>query len=211
MSPLSKIYELVIAILTMTDRNTRRRQATDKKIAETVLQIAVARGPDAVTFSEVSKASRVAKTTLYRRYHDRGEMLGAAANHFTWIPEGRAEAPMTEEGMATSLRQAVEFVESRLGTRAIGRLLASDDAFLQELRERALFPQAEAAKAAFQRGVDAGVLREDIDYSVVVDSLLGGMIVRRAREGGIDHRWADEVVAMIWPLISKQPETVDQH
>ncbi len=185
------------------DRNTRRRQATDEKIAEAVLRIAIEQAPQAVTFSEVSKTSGVAKTTLYRRYHDRRDMLAAALDQFTWIPTYVDDAPLTQAGMVATLRQGVEFIENRLGTRAIGRLLSGDDEFLQELRARVMSPQTEAVQAYFHRGVIAGVLRPDLDYSVLVDVVIGGMIFRRARDGGIEQRWSDEVGAIIWPLIAK--------
>ncbi len=184
-------------------RNERRRRLTDEKIAATVLDIALNKGPHNVTFSAVSAESGVAKTTLYRRYQTREELFDAVARHFSSTPKETDEAPTTPEGLAATLRRGVSTLEEHLGLEAIGTLLASRDDFMQRVRHQLFTPQIAEAVKYFERGVEAGVLREDIDYTLVVDLIYGGMILRSAGEGELNHDWADAVVTLIWPLISK--------
>ncbi len=51
--------------------------------------------------------------------------------------------------------------------------------------------------------MDAGVLREDIDYELVVDLIYGGMIMRSAGEKALTHDWVNAVVDLLWPMITK--------
>ncbi len=56
-------------------RGERTREATDRKLMQATLQIAVDRGISGVTIEEVARRSGVAKTTIYRRYHNADELL----------------------------------------------------------------------------------------------------------------------------------------
>ena len=185
-------------------RNERRRRLTDEKIAAAVLRLALEAGPSSITFSGVSAKSGVAKTTLYRRYTTREELLDAVAQHFAAIPEDSDETPTTPEGLAATLRRGVDTLEEYIGLPAIGALLASHDEFLQGLRHKVFSPQVANAVNFFHRGVDAGAFRNDIDYSLVADLIYGGMIMRSAKDGKVNHSWADAVVELIWPLITKE-------
>ncbi len=60
---------------TATPRGERTREATDRKLMRATLQIAVDRGISGVTIEEVARRSGVAKTTIYRRYHNADELL----------------------------------------------------------------------------------------------------------------------------------------
>lgn len=184
-------------------RNERRRRITDEKIAKAVLDIALRRGPHSVTFSAVCEESGVAKTTLYRRYQTREELFDAVARHYSSTPDESDEAPTTPEGLAATLRRGVNTLEEHMGLEAIGVLLASQDEFMQRVRHQLFTPQVHGAVDYFNRGVEAGVLRDDIDYSLVVEMIYGGMILRSAGEGKLDHNWADAVVDFIWPQISR--------
>lgn len=198
------------ALLSQTDttiptetRNERRRRITDEKIAEAVLHLALHKGPHSVTFSGVSEASGVAKTTLYRRYQTREELFDAVARHYAATPDETDQSPTTPEGLAATLRRGVSTLEERIGLEAIGVLLASRDEFMQQLRRHLFMPQVHRAVDYFRRGVDAGVLREDIDYELVVDLIYGGMIMRSAGEKALTHDWANAVVDLLWPMITK--------
>ena len=56
-------------------RGMRIRNATDRKVLSSVMRIALSKGERAVTMEAVSRDSGVAKTTLYRRYKNRKDML----------------------------------------------------------------------------------------------------------------------------------------
>lgn len=191
-------------------RNERRRRLTDEKISAAVLKMALEQGPQSITFSGIAAESGVAKTTLYRRYQSREELLEGVAQHFSSIPENSDEAPTTPEGLAAMLRLGVDTLEKHIGMRAVGALLASQDEFLLNLREKLFAPQIVNAIDYFNRAVEAGILRDDVDYSLIVDLIYGGMIMHSARHHEVGHSWADAVVDLIWPLISKQAATQER-
>lgn len=48
-------------------------------------------------------------------------------------------------------------------------------------------------------GLEAiGVLRQDIDYELIIDLIYGGMIMPDAGEKGLTHGWANTVVDLLW-------------
>ena len=77
-------------------RRPKRRAATEEKIVRSVLKLAREKGFNAVTIDAVVADSGVAKTTIYRRYTDRVDMLIDTLRHIGLeIP---TEYPTTEKG-----------------------------------------------------------------------------------------------------------------
>lgn len=72
---------------TATPRGERTREATDRKLMRATLQIAVDRGISGVTIEEVARRSGVAKTTIYRRYHNADELLHEISAMYLAIPD----------------------------------------------------------------------------------------------------------------------------
>jgi AcrR family transcriptional regulator len=60
-----------------------QRQDVDDGIADATLALLRTRGPRSVTVEAVAARSGIAKTTIYRRYRDRRDMLSAALSRVT--------------------------------------------------------------------------------------------------------------------------------
>lgn len=183
------------------DRRTRRRQATDAKIAATVIELLRRVGPDGVTMDAVSAASGVAKTTLYRRYDDRYALLEAVAQQL------EVEAPFDviatgEAGLRELLRRLQVDFESRLGSQVVGRLLAADDEFMAQWRERLVRPRVESLRAHLERGAARRDLRADLDPQLIIEMIVGSAVVADAMRGGLPADWADQLAAKLWPTLA---------
>ena len=121
---------------TATPRGERTREATDRKLMRATLQIAVDRGISGVTIEEVARRSGVAKTTIYRRYHNADELL---AMDVVWGDSDKDLFVVTNEGFAkrTAISEyrlqgrnglgikAVQLVEGRGSL--VGALVVSED------------------------------------------------------------------------------------
>lgn len=184
-----------------TERTERIRQATDQRIIEAALVIALESGTDAITIESVSRRSGVAKTTIYRRFANRQEMLDHVS-HAIELPFVDVPAQPSRDSLVTLIRKLQARFEEKIGLSQIGRLLASRSAFLRLVVDRLFRPEYEALLVFFERGVRSGVFRAHVDYTVVLDAVIGSMVIRDAMTGDVPDEWPEHLVAMLWPTIA---------
>lgn len=182
-----------------------QRRRTDDKIVAAVGQLVRNAGLPAVTMEAVSALSGVAKTTLYRRYRDRFDLLNGVAEQLA--PVTYPEAGLTAESLTTLLRNLQDVFESHVGFAGIGHLFASDETFVVAWREKIVKPRVDAVREFFERGVADGVLVPDQDYQMLGELVMGGMVMCDALRGDVPDDWAEKVVQAIWPAIAVEPET----
>ena len=91
-------------------RGERTREATDRKLMQATLQIAVDRGISGVTIEEVARRSGVAKTTIYRRYHNADELLHEISAMYLAIPDSDPVPSPTREHFTQLLQRLVDWV-----------------------------------------------------------------------------------------------------
>ena len=94
---------------TATPRGERTREATDRKLMRATLQIAVDRGISGVTIEEVARRSGVAKTTIYRRYHNADELLHEISAMYLAIPDSDPVPSPTREHFTQLLQRLVDW------------------------------------------------------------------------------------------------------
>ncbi len=183
-----------------TPRQTARRSITDEKITQAVLSLIRREGLAAVSIDAVAAESGVAKTTIYRRYDDRAEMLAGVAQQLATPPE--KSYAVTSQGLCELLADVQEIFEERVGLGAIGGILGSPRSEIQEWRDRIVGPSLARLRVFFQKGVTRGVLRPDVDYEQLLEMVIGGMFVSDALRGELPEQWSPTLVNLIWPMIS---------
>ena len=186
-----------------SDVRLRQRKSTDERIANAAMQIMRASGPNAVTMEAVSALSGVAKTTLYRRYRDRFDLLEGVASHVA--PVSAAPAGLTADSLTQILKALEETFESQVGYAFVGHLLASDEDFMVTWRQKIIKPRLDLLRDFFDRGVAEGVLDGGVDYQMVTEFILGGVVMCDALRGVVPQDWAASAVAILWPTIARSP------
>ncbi len=184
----------------VTDGRSKARVHTDVKIAEAVVQIVSTQGPAAVTMEAVSAISGVARTTLYRRYKDRFELLVAFAEQIVPMPELSGE--FTRQGFTKLIRSFQETFESKVGLRLLAHMMASGDEFLSVWRERVIMPRLRLVSRFFERGIEAGQLRADRDPARIIELIAGAVVFTVVIRGGFPRGWAEELAETLWPTIA---------
>lgn len=181
-------------------RAAARRTVTDAKIAEAVLDIIRGQGVRAVTVDAVTARSGVAKTTIYRRYVDRFELLAGVLETLAPVPD-HSDHAVSKRGMALVLRELQDVFQERVGLADVGQVLAGEDSFLRQWREKVVTPGLDALRGYLERGTAEGAFDPSVDRDLVVDMIVGGMIVHHARSGEVDEGWAASMAEVIWPLL----------
>jgi AcrR family transcriptional regulator len=183
---------MAIGHTTGTDRHT-----TDTRIVEATLALLRGGGPGAVTVEAVTARSGVAKTTIYRRYRNRDDMLRAALEQVTTVPLPAPEVP-TREKVRWMLNEFRADIEHVLGLGTVAAILTDADPGFTDLYRGMLTPYNELLIDLFDAAADAGDLRSDLDADAALNLLLGSYLAEHLRHGHIRDDWLDRTLTTLW-------------
>ncbi|PKD06807.1 Transcriptional regulator, TetR family [Bifidobacterium longum] len=192
---------------TATPRGERTREATDRKLMRATLQIAVDRGISGVTIEEVARRSGVAKTTIYRRYHNADELLHEISAMYLAIPDPDPVPSPTREHFTQLLQRLVDWVrDNDIDVKRVGIVLSSEAEFFQHIVDQVVTPWLEHVGAFLKQGVAQGVFREDVDEKLLLSTIIGSLVAYEAIKGKAmddDTAWASRMADLLWPALLK--------
>lgn len=182
-------------------RGRPRLVDTDRRILDAAKALLRAHGPAAVNIDAVAAASGVARTTIYRRYRSRDELVVALLSEVvaTGVP---APALPLREKLHWFLEHVLLVLEEGIGRGGTAAVLTdSDPAFTEALRSQ-LADRLRALEAVMAGDVEAGRLRADVEPDAVVGMLVGAYLGELLRYGEPRPGWADRTVALLGPALS---------
>ncbi len=177
-------------------RATRVRTDVLRAAAELLEEV----GYDQVAVEDVATRADVHKTTVYRRWPTKAELIAAA------VTEHSAEAvPIPDTGSLESDLQALaREVAANIGTESGGRRsrsIAAASAISDELAERMYGFWADRlgqSAAVVQRAIDRGELATNADANLIIETLIGPLWVRLLLTGEpITETLADRAAALV--------------
>ena len=149
------------------------------EILETTLAILAEVGYDRLTMDAVATRAKASKATLYRRWSSKANLVIDALTH----SKGPHEFPDTGSlrgdlqaafcGMGGLTDPDTVAVFSSVIT-AIGR----DPEFAEQFREHFISEKVEGSRKIWERALDRGELREDVDLDLLAPSLAGIVLHR---------------------------------
>jgi AcrR family transcriptional regulator len=178
-------------------RGRPRSAETDRRILDAVREVLRTRGPGAVTVEAVAERSGVAKTTIYRRYADRQEVLRAALVEAIGEPGDPPDGDPREK-VSWAVDQTWRRMSDVLGPGGLAALVGDTDRRFTDLFRSLLVPYADALVALIQEDVAAGWLRSDLDADAVVSVIVGAYLGELVRRGKVDDDFADRCIHLIW-------------
>lgn len=183
-------------------RHGQRRERTDGKILRAALDIIIAQGIGAVTIEAVARRSGVAKTTIYRRYANREDLIHHLTSAIV-LPLDFDDVEPTHAGLRTVLCRIVDCFDDRIGLTAVGVVLSSSNDHLRALADGVLRPACERFCTFLTRGVDAGTYRRGLDIPFLFRTVLGSMLACKALGDPRDSHeaWASHMTELLWPAI----------
>lgn len=183
-----------------------KKPTTEERIYASVLRIAQQEGFGATSIDAVVADSGVAKTTIYRRYADRKEMLVDALDNIAisipklvdYCEEGK---PLTKEAFRDYITELGAFIEDNVGTRVFGSLIATADPLVVAWRER--FEEAfyDQFIEDIEDAQSNGTLRGGVDPGVVGAMVVGAVILRSTFSVGSPTLLAKRTTEVLWPVI----------
>lgn len=182
-----------------------RRLASDARISSSCLELLRAKGPAAVTVEAVAARSGVAKTTIYRRYRDRSEMLVAALAPVT-APESPDPTGPLRDRVRWLLLEARRSIVEGIGTGGVAALLSEQDPTFTEVIRSLLVDHRRNLHALIDTAVANGELRSGLDADTLLDCAAGSYLSEYARTGTVRDDWLERIMNLVWPAVAPPAE-----
>jgi AcrR family transcriptional regulator len=187
---------------TVPTRPGRPRQSSlDERLRVAVLQLLSAGGPRAVTIDAVTAASGVAKTSIYRRHANRGELLTAVLREAIGTPDVPVEGDVRDK-IRAALVQVWHQMGDVLGPGGLAAMVSGSDPEFTGLFRDALQPSVEVLVGRIRDDVTAGLLRADLDAEGVVSLMVGAYLGELVRRGEVAPDWLDRSLELLWTLMT---------
>jgi AcrR family transcriptional regulator len=176
----------------------RRGQVVLDRVLDATLEL-LAEGAPGFGVDDVAARAGVHKTTVYRRWPTRAELVVAAAGRLAAaeVPATRTADPVAD---LTQLAIAVARVlRSPAGGATLREVIAAaaDDPDLAPAARRLLTGRYELAIAMIRDGVAVGRLRHDVDAQLVWEAIVNPLHVRALLGTPASDRTARALVAMV--------------
>jgi AcrR family transcriptional regulator len=156
-----------------------RIKRTHDAVMQAATELLLEAGPDALTVDAVVARSGVAKSTLYRHWATRDELVAAVFNHLAPALEAPDPALAFEPALRQLVRQVVTVMASDEWQRLLPALLLlklHHDA-IAELEESMRHRQDVVFHEVLERGVTEGVVPADVDLELSLTLLVGPILM----------------------------------
>ncbi len=172
----------------------------DDGIADATLSLLRTKGPRSATVQAVAAQSGIAKTTIYRRFRDRRDMLSAALSRVAH-PDPLEPDTAAPDRLRWLIAQAVKTIEVGIGYGGFAAMLTDEDPDFTAVFREILAGQRAELEAVIDGGKADGSIRADVDGSALIDAVVGTHIAERARVGEVAADWENRLVGLFWPTV----------
>ncbi len=167
----------------MNDANKKtpgrpRSAQSERAILGATLELLGEVGFDAMSIEAIAARAGVGKTTIYRRYKSKEELVADA------IESIRQDVVIPNTGnfwsdMEELIENAAQITLSPLGRKTVGMIIsgaASNSKFAQIYRTKYLQPRREAFAVVIDRAKERKEIQADLDSGLVFDAMSGIML-----------------------------------
>ncbi|MBV9193384.1 MAG: TetR/AcrR family transcriptional regulator [Solirubrobacterales bacterium] len=189
-----------------TDIRERRRPGArkdpeaDRLILETAHRLLRELGYDRLTMDAVAREAGVARTTVYRRYKDKADLVSAAIDTLR-MPARRSSSGDVRRDLVAQL----DSVRRNYGVSLAGTLLMEEPynpRLLELFRERMVTPQRGIVAETIRHGIERGEIRPDVDVERILDLLLGAFFAAVFAGGRPGPDWPEAIIDALWPALA---------
>ncbi|HEY3183954.1 MAG TPA: TetR/AcrR family transcriptional regulator [Gaiellaceae bacterium] len=192
--------------MTDTVSTQDRRARTDKAILDATRELLAERGVRELTVEAVAARSRVAKTTIYRRWRGKDELALAVLIDMVEQVVATPDLGDTRQELITFVDAAVKILGSTLMGRVMQGLvseLAANPELARAFRERVVAMRLAEVKRVIDRGIERGDVRPDVDPELAHELLFGPVYYRLLLSGApLDKGLAARIVDAVFPVLA---------
>jgi AcrR family transcriptional regulator len=162
-------------------RGRPRDPQTDDRITAAAAQLMLQRGFDRTTVDDVAALAGVGKATVYRRWPSKEDLAVAAMETLFAVEMPESDTGSIRGDLIASYRAVLAFVNTAEGAAFIRTSVVESvrDERIAALYRSSTERREDMSRATFERAIERGELRADIDVETAVQ-WLGGLLVARA-------------------------------
>jgi AcrR family transcriptional regulator len=167
-------------------------------VLRTTLEVLGQEGYAGLRIDDIAERAGVNKTTIYRRWPTRADLVIAALANLSTPPKA-VETGRLESDLRATFLTATTLRSTAAGRGVVRALIAERgdpevDRVCTEIRERHRAP----ARIVIERARRRGALPKRVDVELVLDILTGTIYGRlRERPGPLDPQWVRRVVRLV--------------
>jgi AcrR family transcriptional regulator len=174
-------------------RGRPRNRALDTKILDAARTVLTDGGVRGFSLLEVARRAGVPKSTVYRRWPTKRELLAAALSDYDAAVLPAPDTGTLRGDLLALVRQGID--DLRRGCETLGELglQTRHDEELGRVVRATIERRRRACHAIFERALARGELRAGVDFEVALD-LVVGPVWSRVMSQRLGPRAADEIV-----------------
>jgi AcrR family transcriptional regulator len=182
-------------------RGRPRSERSHRAILDAANELLTERGFVDLTIEEIAQRAGVGKTTIYRRWPSKGTLVFEA-----FATDYRNQLPLQDTGslrgdLLALLRGWIRWVKGTVQGRTLVGLIAEvqrDPELAEIWRERFVGPVRAQHRVMFERAVERGEARPDIDPEILLDLVFGAAYHRLLQSHlTLSDRFAQGVVNIV--------------
>jgi AcrR family transcriptional regulator len=158
-----------------------RSESADRAILRAALRVFVERGIDGASIEEIAEQARVARTTLYRRWSSKEELIAQAIAETRGNPEQRAisdRIPLTRLPRVLADALAEMFTQpefQKVAARLIGSV-PSCPRLMETYWKNYMAPRRRVIAGLLEQARNEGLIRHDAEPDLQLDLISGAVI-----------------------------------
>jgi AcrR family transcriptional regulator len=172
----------------------------DRLILEAAKRLLRELGYDRLTMDAVASRAGVARTTVYRRYRDKAELVSAAIDTL----RDPAKRPNTGDARRDLIAH-LDNMRRNFDMALAGTLLMEEPhnpRLIALFRERMVQPRRQIIRDSIDAGIARGQIRPDLDVEPIIDYLLGVLFAAVLSAGRPGTNWPTATIDALWPALS---------
>ena len=179
-----------------------RSAASHEAMLKAALELLAEVGFEAMSMDAIAARAKVGKTTIYRRYRSKDELVADA------IESIREEVLIPNTGslwgdIDAIIENAAQITFTPLGRQAVAMILSSasaNESFAKIYKTRYLEPRRAAFATVIERAKQRGELADEIDAGLIFDTMSGIMLFAMLFPS--TEAWSDYVRRALSQLLS---------
>jgi len=175
-----------------------RVERTRAAVIEAASELLVADGPGAITHVNVASAARVSRTTVYNHWPTREDLLRATIDSIGRVKPSESDltGPIRADLHALCEHLVVDLLDDQRASMIANMMeRALHDSTVVTVRDEFVGLFEQAFRAAFERAIERGELRPDVDVRRSMASIVGSFVFARFMSSdGFDRAYADDII-----------------
>jgi AcrR family transcriptional regulator len=178
-----------------------RLAETDERVRDAALELLRESGPESVNVASVAARSGVARTTIYRRYSDRTELLREVLRPVVHRGEPAADLSVREK-FDWVLARTEEVLADSIGLGGVAAAMTDTDPKFGDVLREVLAAALEPLREQVVADIAAGQLTPLADDDIVLNLLLGAYLAEVVRYGSPRPGWADRTAELLTAVLA---------